>query len=133
MKKFSELEQINEEFKPSEIYKKQNIGGFDILIGRNASANDILTFEIAEDNDIWMHASGVPGSHVVIKSNGETVPNDVIREAAKLAVLNSKGKGKGDIKVVYTKRENVKKDSKHNTGQVSVDYDKSKFITINVI
>jgi len=130
MLKFSELEHINEEYKPSEIYKKQNINGFDIFIGRNASANDILTFEVAEDDDVWMHASGVPGSHVVIKAKGEVVPNDVIKEAARLAAINSKGKGKVDV--IWTLRKNVTKNSKHNIGQVSVDHNKSKFITVNI-
>ena len=132
MIKYSEYEKMNEEFKPSQVYKTVNFNDYDILIGRSADMNDVLTFEVAEDEDIWLHASGVPGSHVVIKSKGETIPNDVIREAARLAVMNSKGKSMDKVEVIWTKRKNVTKDTKHKTGQVSVDRDKSKFITVKI-
>ena len=94
--------------------------------------NDVLTFDVAEDDDLWLHASGVPGSHIVIKYKGEDIPFDVIQYAAILAVKNSKGKNNELVKVIYTKRKNVKKDTHHKTGQVSVDYDKSKFITVKI-
>jgi predicted ribosome quality control (RQC) complex YloA/Tae2 family protein len=131
LKKFEEFEQLNEEYKLSKVVKKDEKDGYQILIGRNAQMNDVLTTEIAEPNDIWLHASGVPGSHLVIKNpDNEEVPMDVVRYAAELAGKNSKGTGK--VKVVWTKAKNVTKNSKHNIGQVSVDYDKSKFININI-
>jgi predicted ribosome quality control (RQC) complex YloA/Tae2 family protein len=127
IRKFEDFNNLNESLKPSRIHKTKEIDGYKILIGKNAEMNDILTFDIANNNDIWMHASGVPGSHVIIKiDNKEYPPKNVIEEAAKLAAYNSKGQGK--IKIIYTERKNVKKDSDHNPGQVSVDYKKSKFI-----
>lgn len=110
----------------NKIVKTVEFEGFTILIGRNAEMNDILTTEIAEPNDIWLHASGVPGSHVVIKVVDEKPPKVVIKEAAKLAAKNSKGKGKVDV--VYTAAKNVTKNSKQPTGQVTVDYSKSTII-----
>ena len=125
--KFNDFEKINEEVKLSKVAKREEYEGYTILIGRNAAMNDILTTEIAEPNDIWLHASGVPGSHVVIKSKNEDIPKNIINKAAELAAINSRGTGK--IKVVYTKAKNVIKKSGHNVGEVQVDYDKSNFIT----
>lgn len=127
LNKFDDFEKIDEEVKLSKVVKKEEYNGYTILIGRNALMNDILTTEIAEPNDIWLHASGVPGSHIVIKYKDEEIPKDVINRAAELAALNSRGKGK--IKVVYTKAKYVTKKSGYNIGEVSVDYDKSNFIT----
>lgn len=120
---------FNESLKPSKIHKTKEIDGYKILIGKNAKMNDILTFDIADKDDIWFHASGVPGSHVVIKLNDKKYPPKyIIKEAAKLAADNSKGNGK--IKVIYTERKNVNKGSEHNPGEVNVNYKKSKFINI---
>jgi len=120
---------LNEGIKPSKIYKKQIIDGYEVLIGKSAQMNDILTFDIANDNDIWLHVSGVPGSHVVIKKQDGDIPKGVIQKAAELAFKNSKATGKA--KVVYTERKNVIKNNNHRVGQVNVDYDKSNFIKIN--
>jgi len=128
IKKFDEFEQLNEEAKLSRVVKREIVDGFTVYIGRNAEMNDILTTEFTEPNDIWMHASGVPGSHVVIKVEDERPSKGTIREVAKLAAKNSKGKGKVDV--VYTDGKNVTKNSKHKVGQVSVNYDKSNFIKV---
>ena len=130
IKKFEEYEQLNEEVKLSKVVKKVEVDGFTIYIGRNAEMNDVLTTEIAKPNDIWMHASGVPGSHVVIVVEDEKPSKGTIREVAKLAAQNSRGKGKVDV--VYTEAKNVTKTSKHNIGQVSVNYDKSDFVKVTV-
>jgi predicted ribosome quality control (RQC) complex YloA/Tae2 family protein len=129
LKKFEEFEEINEEVKLSKVAKKEEFEGYQILIGRNAEMNDILTTEIADDEDIWLHASGVPGSHVLIRNKGEEVPKEVIKKAAELAAINSRGKGK--TKVVWTKAKNVTKDKKQKVGEVYVDYNKSHFIEMN--
>ena len=114
IKNYNEFEQLNEEAKLSKVVKITIVDGFTVYIGRNAEMNDILTTEIAEPNDIWMHTSGVPGSHVVIKVNDERPSKGTIRDVAKIAAKNSKAKGK--VEVVYTDTKNVRKDSKHNVG-----------------
>lgn len=121
---------INES-KLSKICKKVIFNGYTILIGRNDASNDILTFEISGPYDIFLHVSGVPGSHVVIKKQDGDIPKDVIKKAAELAVKNSKATGKS--KVVYTERKNVTKNNNHKIGQVNVDYDKSNFIKIDPV
>lgn len=120
---------VTNEVKMSRVAKNVTFDGYLIYIGKNAKMNDILTFDIAEPNDIWLHASGVPGSHVVIKLNGkEYPPKDVIKKAAELAAKNSRASGK--TKVVYTEAKNVSKSKEHNDGQVNVNYNKSKIITV---
>lgn len=120
---------MNEAVKLSKVAKKEIVGDYQILIGRSAQMNDILTFEVAGDDDWWFHVKGVPGSHVVIKSlikkepnfEGELPPKEVVEKAIRLAVDNSKA-GSGKVEVVYTQRKNVTKNDSHNDGQVSVDY-----------
>ena len=128
IKKYNEFELLTEEVKLSKVVKTVIIDGFTIYIGRNAEMNDILTTEIVRPEDIWMHASSVPGSHVVIKVEDRTPPKDVIKQASKLAAENSKGEGK--IRVIYTEVKNVTKNKNSKIGQVQVDYDKSNFIEV---
>lgn len=131
IKKFDDFEKLNEEVKLSKVVKRLEVDGYTIYIGKNAEMNDILTFDIAKPNDIWMHASGVPGSHVVIQvKDNEIPPKEIIETAAELSAQNSKAHGK--TKVVWTQRKNVTKTPDQNPGQVHVDYKKSKFITIYV-
>ena len=129
IKGFEEFE-LNEEVKLSKVAKREEFEGYEILVGRNAEMNDILTTEIADKEDIWLHASGCPGSHVVVRNKGIEVPKEVIHKAAELAAKNSRGQGK--TKVVWTKAKYVTKDKEQKLGEVYVDYGKSHFITIYV-
>ena len=128
IKKFKHFELLNEEVKLSKVVKREIVDGFEVYVGRNAEMNDILTTEIAKPNDIWMHASNVPGSHVLIRIENEYPSKEVIKKVAKIAAINSKGEGK--VKVVYTEAKNVKKKDTHKIGQVQVDYTLSNFIEI---
>lgn len=128
IKKFRHFEILNEEVKLSKVVKREIVDGFEVYIGRNAEMNDILTTEIAKPNDIWMHASNVPGSHVLIRIENEYPSKEVIKKVAKIAAINSRGEGK--VKVVYTEAKNVKKKDTHKIGQVQVDYTLSNFIEI---
>lgn len=104
------------------------IDGYTVYVGRSAAMNDILTTRIAQPNDIWMHASGVPGSHVVIRVEDTPPKKETIKEAAKLAAKNSKGKGK--IDVTYTEAKNVKKEKRLNVGQVIVTSSRAKTVRV---
>jgi predicted ribosome quality control (RQC) complex YloA/Tae2 family protein len=68
--------------------------GFTILVGRGAKDNDRLTFHLARGLDLWLHVSGVPGPHVLIRTKGGTPPDQTVRDAASLAVFFSKGRGR---------------------------------------
>ena len=102
--------------------KKFEYNDFTIYMGRDAKSNDYLTFNIADKEDIWMHAKGVPGSHVVIRVRENLPTDDVIKFAAEIAKKNSRAKAEQNIPVVYCQRKFVKKESGMNDGQVKVDY-----------
>lgn len=81
--------------------------GFQILVGRNARQNDALTFERAKADDLWLHARGYAGSHVVILSNGANVPLTTLEYAASLAAYFSQARTESAVDVIYTARKNV--------------------------
>ena len=67
--------------------------GFTILVGRNARQNDQLSLRMARGNDIFLHVSGRPGAHVIIRTiPGKTVPRDTLLEAGQLALYYSLSK-----------------------------------------
>ncbi len=92
--------------------------GFDIYVGRNNLQNDYLTFEFANGNDIWLHAKKMPGSHVIIRTNGLEVPDSTYEEAARLAAFYSSGRGSDRVEVDYTIKKNIKKPAKAKPGFV---------------
>lgn len=117
--------------------KRYEISGFTVIVGKDAKSNDYITFELAQDYDIWMHVKGYPGSHVIIKMTSQTNTNDinlptpeVLREVAGLAKSNSKANKEDSVIVLWCKRKYVKKESGMNDGQVRVDYKNSHEIHI---
>lgn len=83
--------------------------GYDIYVGKNNFQNDELTFKFAAGNDWWFHAKGIPGSHVVVKSRGDELPDSTFEDAARLAAHYSKGRGQEKVEIDYTEKKNVKK------------------------
>lgn len=92
--------------------------GFHIYVGKNNYQNDELTFDFASGNDWWFHAKGIPGSHVVVKSNGADLPDRVFEEAGSLAAYYSKGREDEKVEIDYTEKRNVKKPNKGKPGFV---------------
>jgi predicted ribosome quality control (RQC) complex YloA/Tae2 family protein len=101
--------------------KKHDIDGFVVLQGKDAKANEHLTLEVANEDDIWMHAKGIPGSHVIIKVKDKVPTETTIKRVAIIAARNSKST-EDMVKVVYCKKKFVTKEPGMNTGQVKVDY-----------
>lgn len=84
--------------------------GYDIYVGKNNYQNEELTFKVATGNDWWFHAKGIPGSHVILKSNNEEdLPDRVYEEAAALAAFYSKAKYSEKVEVDYIQKKNIKK------------------------
>ena len=83
-------------------------GGYPLLVGRNNLQNDELTFRIAEKDDIWFHVKDLPGSHVIMVTDGEEPSEKDYTEAASLAAYYSKANG-DSVAVDYTKVRNIKK------------------------
>ncbi len=106
--------------------------GLAMYVGKNARENDELTFGMAKSDDLWLHAQGAPGSHVVVRlEKGADVPPETLLEAATLALLYSDLKkcGKGDI--IYTRRKWVKKAKGQAPGAVTVSQEKSVFVALD--
>lgn len=83
--------------------------GYHIYVGKNNYQNEELTFKFATGNDWWFHAKGMPGSHVIVKSNNEDLPDRVFEEAGKLAGYYSKGRDNDKLEIDYLQKKNVKK------------------------
>ena len=83
--------------------------GFHIYVGKNNYQNDELTFKVANGGDWWFHAKKIPGSHVVLLTEGKEVPDRAFEEAAALAAYYSKGKDQDKVEIDYLRRKDVKK------------------------
>lgn len=83
--------------------------GYHMYVGKNNFQNDELTFKFASGNDWWFHSKTYPGSHVVVKTNGDELPDRTFEEAAKLAAYYSKGRDQEKVEIDYTEKKNVKK------------------------
>ena len=78
-------------------------------MGRNNYQNDEITFHNSVGNDWWFHAKKVPGSHVLVKSEGRELPDKVFEQAAALAAYYSKAADQDKAEVDYLRRKDVKK------------------------
>jgi predicted ribosome quality control (RQC) complex YloA/Tae2 family protein len=83
--------------------------GWEVLLGTSASGNARVTFDLAQADDIWLHARGVPGAHVILRTNGTTPPDQVLARAAELAAWHSASRTSGAVEVDITLRRYVKK------------------------
>lgn len=92
--------------------------GYHIYVGKNNYQNEYLTFQFANGGDWWFHAKGIPGSHVIVKANGEELPDRVYEEAGRLAAYYSKARGNDKVEIDYTIKKNVKKPNKGAPGFV---------------
>ncbi len=86
----------------------QSSDGFTMLVGKNSRQNEEVTFHQAAPNDIWLHARGVPGAHVIIKAAGRDIPRRTIEQAASLAAYYSQARGSTSAPVDYTQQRYVK-------------------------
>ncbi len=104
--------------------------GYDIFVGKSNLQNDELTLRTAESTDIWMHAKNIPGSHVIIRTNGTgEAPDTTLEEAANLAAYFSKAKNSSMVPIDYTQRKNVKKPSGAKPGMVIYLTNRTIYIT----
>ena len=92
--------------------------GYPIYVGRNNRQNDELTFRSARKDDLWLHASKVHGSHVIIACAGVTPPDDTVTQAAQLAAYYAETTGGQNIAVDVTPVKQVKKIPNGKPGMV---------------
>ena len=103
--------------------------GFDIYVGKNNIQNDELTLKFARPRDIWMHTKNIPGSHVIIVANGQTIPDTTLNAGAMLSAFYSKAKNSSKVPVDYTEKKNVKKPNGSKPGFVIYETNKTAYIT----
>lgn len=105
-----------------ELFKRFEVEGFEILVGRNAKNNDLLTQQYAYKEDLWLHARDAQGSHVVVKYKaGKKIPNSVKEAAASLAAYYSKRRNETLAPVILTQKKFVRKTKDLAEGQVIVE------------
>ncbi len=106
--------------------------GLPIYVGKNARENEELTFRFAHSEDVWLHARGMPGSHVIIRlEKGMTPPPETLKDAATLAVLYSDLKKNAKGEVIYTRRKWVRKAKGQPPGTVTVTREKTLFVALD--
>ena len=96
----------------------ESTDGYPIYVGRNNRQNDELTFKLARKDDLWLHASKVHGSHVIISCGGTTPPDDTVTQAAQLAAFYSETTAGQNIPVDATTVKQVKKVPSGKPGMV---------------
>ena len=99
-----------------------------IYVGKNNRQNDALTLRFAEGNDIWLHTKNIPGSHVIIKCEGE-LSEQTLFEAALLAAYYSRARGSENVPVDYTPRKYVKKPAGAKPGMVIYTTNRTAYVT----
>ena len=92
--------------------------GATILAGRTNQDNDRLTFKVAAPDDLWFHARGLPGAHVILRTGGRPAREGEIAQAAAVAAYFSKGRSSGSVAVDYTPRRFVRKPKGRRPGFV---------------
>jgi len=103
--------------------------GFNILVGKNNIENDQITFKTAKKRDIWLHTKDIPGSHVIIITDGKEVDDETLEYAAMLAAYHSKSRNSSTVPVDYTTVKNVKKPSGAKPGFVNYFHQKTVYVT----
>ena len=139
-KTIEDIEEIHNEFTENVLMKKYNyksfqkvnadknltnnlnkivINKYDVYIGKNNKQNDYLTLHFADKSDLWFHAQGFHGAHVILKTNGKTPDEDTIFKCAQLAKQNCKAALERNVSVDYTYIKYVKKHHSGKTGMVN--------------
>ena len=102
--------------------------GVELYIGKNNLQNDYLTHKFARRHEWWFHAKEMPGSHVLVRSDADSLSEDTIRAAAQLAAYFSKGRLSSSVPVDYTRVRHVKKVPATHLGFVTYDHQKTIYI-----
>lgn len=136
----SDIEEIKAELSERGFMRKKNIkilrktkpkikhyvykDNYHIYVGKNNVQNEELTFKKAVGNDWWFHAKGIPGSHVIVKSDNDNpatewdMPDDVFELCGALAAINCAHEGSSKVEIDYTRKKHIKKPAEGNRGMV---------------
>ncbi len=136
----SDISQIRDElFEHGYIKKRSNVkekkksgkikhyvydNNYHIYVGKNNIQNEEVTFNIATGNDWWFHAKGIPGSHVIVKSDKDNpakewdMPDELFELCGSLAAINSSDSSLSKVEIDYTRKKHLKKVPEANKGMV---------------
>jgi predicted ribosome quality control (RQC) complex YloA/Tae2 family protein len=100
---------------------------FELCVGTSAAANEYVTFQLAQPEDLWFHVRDLPGSHVVLRRlhRGAEPSEELILFAAKAAAARSKAKPGEKVTVSYTEKKNVRRIPGAPMGMVTLTKEKS--------
>jgi predicted ribosome quality control (RQC) complex YloA/Tae2 family protein len=104
-------------------WRTLEVDGFEVLVGKGAKENDELTFRVAEPQDVWLHAAGYAGSHVIIRNPDRLreLPRHVVERAAELAAWHSKAReARGKVEVHVCRASDVRKPPGFPPGKVEI-------------
>ncbi|MGD1805036.1 Rqc2 family fibronectin-binding protein [Dapis sp. BLCC M126] len=105
--------------KDTEFYRYQTPNGLELLVGRNNRQNDILTFRLAGDYDLWFHTQEIPGSHVLLRLDAGAIPDEVdLQFVADMSAFYSRARQSEVVPVIYTKPKFVYKPKGAKPGMV---------------
>ncbi len=108
------------------------LDGTQIRVGKGAKANDRLTFSGAHGDDIWLHARGTAGAHVIVSnSKGRSPSPEALLDAAHLAAHYSSAKNDSKVEVMHTEVRHVKKTKGAPAGSVGVAKSKTFLVRMD--
>ncbi len=123
----SKKKKMRQKTKPIEFLSSD---GYTILVGRNNIQNDELTIRTAYSTDMWLHTKNIPGSHVIIRTNGQgEVPDNTLVEAATIAAYFSKAQKATGVPVDYTLIKNIRKPNGSKPGFVIYETNYTVYVT----
>jgi predicted ribosome quality control (RQC) complex YloA/Tae2 family protein len=103
--------------------------GLEILVGKSAQGNDAIVGKLSRSDDWWLHVHQMPGSHVLIRSGKEPVPDTTLLEAAMLAVYYSSARHSLNVPVIYTACKYVRKIPQSYPGHVNYKQEQTLFVS----
>jgi predicted ribosome quality control (RQC) complex YloA/Tae2 family protein len=110
--------------------RRFEVGGFRIYVGRNSRQNEQITFKHAGPEDLWLHARGLPGAHVVIRRGRQEVPEDIVLRAAGLAAYYSRARdSESQVAVDVTERRFVRRMRGRHPGMVTYRNERTVWVT----
>jgi predicted ribosome quality control (RQC) complex YloA/Tae2 family protein len=109
----------------------RSLAGALILVGKGAAENDLLTVRVAKGNDLWLHARGLKGAHVVIRTEKGRAPDgETLLDGAHLAAHFSDARGQPQVEVAYTRAKHVRKPKGAAPGAVTYSQERVLFLRI---
>ncbi|HEX8551685.1 MAG TPA: NFACT RNA binding domain-containing protein [Abditibacteriaceae bacterium] len=130
----SRSRQLQAAARPESKLRRVEVAGWTCVMGRNAEENQMLLSKVARPSDIWLHLSGRPSAHVLVKNQkGKTPPPEVLDEAARWLAstsLSRKASAGGErVEVIYTPAKWVRS-VKGAPGKVTLQRHQTRLVTI---